>query len=325
MKDSQLVSVIVPVYNVGDHLRKCLESLVGQTYRNIEIILVNDGSTDDSGEIIDEFAKRDGRIKAVHKENGGVSSARNKGLSLARGDYITFVDADDIIDVKTIKLCLDSLKNNEDIATFSMVKVDETGNEVTNEGRVDGSVQSLEGSDKVLAYYLSQDNMRAWSHLFKAHIAKNVKFDNSMRIHEDAVYTFEVLKNCKRAAVINQGLYFYSNRSDSAMKRYKSSDIDDVRKHYEAVMDYVADSQPNLMNEARKHSIVILFNLLTIAKLIGDNKAVNKARNEIKANIDNMKDDYIMRRGHKVKWILAYLPTFLFRFAIALYKGVRGF
>ena len=98
-----LITVIIPVYNVEKYLKECLESIINQTYKNLEIILIDDGSTDASGEICDEYSKRDNRIRVVHKANGGLSSARNLGLDIANGEYVTFIDSDDYIDLEFMK------------------------------------------------------------------------------------------------------------------------------------------------------------------------------------------------------------------------------
>ena len=112
-----IISIIVPIYNVGKYLPKCIESILNQTFKNFELILVNDGSTDNSGVVCDDYEKKDTRIKIIHKSNGGVSSARNAGLYVAKGEYIGFVDPDDYIDKnmyeKLYRLCID---NNSDIA-----------------------------------------------------------------------------------------------------------------------------------------------------------------------------------------------------------------
>ena len=108
-----LISVIVPIYNVEKYINRCIDSIIEQTYTNLEIILVDDGSTDNSGSICDEYAKKDNRIKVIHKENGGVSSARNVGLDTAIGQYITFVDSDDYIEKKYCEILLKTLKKQK--------------------------------------------------------------------------------------------------------------------------------------------------------------------------------------------------------------------
>ena len=115
--DEKLVSVIIPAYNIEDYIGRCLDSIISQTYKNLEIIVVDDGSRDHTGEILDNYAKKDRRIKVIHKENGGVSSARNKGIEAAEGDYIGFIDGDDLIESEMYKTLVDLLEEeNADIA-----------------------------------------------------------------------------------------------------------------------------------------------------------------------------------------------------------------
>ena len=115
--DEKLVSVIIPAYNIEDYIGRCLDSIISQTYKNLEIIVVDDGSRDYTGEILDNYAKKDRRIKVIHKENGGVSSARNKGIEAAEGDYIGFIDGDDLIEPEMYKTLVDLLEEeNADIA-----------------------------------------------------------------------------------------------------------------------------------------------------------------------------------------------------------------
>ena len=115
--DEKLVSVIIPAYNIEDYIGRCLDSIISQTYKNLEIIVVDDGSRDYTGEILDNYAKKDRRIKVIHKENGGVSSARNKGIEAAEGDYIGFIDGDDLIEPGMYKTLVDLLEEeNADIA-----------------------------------------------------------------------------------------------------------------------------------------------------------------------------------------------------------------
>ena len=118
--DTLLVSVIVPVYNVAPYLEQCLDSIVNQTYQNLEIILVDDGSTDESGAICDRYAEQDGRIQVVHKENGGLSSARNVGLDKMTGEWVLFVDSDDWIELNTLELLFEQKNEHAEIVEFGI-------------------------------------------------------------------------------------------------------------------------------------------------------------------------------------------------------------
>ena len=124
MINKKKLSIIIPVFNVEEYLPKCIESVVNQTYDNLEILLINDGSTDNSGVICDNFAHKDERVKVVHKENGGLSAARNLGLSLATGHYIAFLDSDDYIDSEMYETLVDALENADaDIAACGFKEI----------------------------------------------------------------------------------------------------------------------------------------------------------------------------------------------------------
>ena len=124
MKRMPKISVIIPVYKVEQYLPECLDSIINQTYKNLEIICIDDGSPDNSGKILDEYASKDNRIRVIHKENGGISSARNAGLDIATGDWISFVDSDDWLDINTYEKLLSSADEaNTDIVMFGNCSV----------------------------------------------------------------------------------------------------------------------------------------------------------------------------------------------------------
>lgn len=122
------ISIIIPVYNVEKYLATCLDSVINQTYKNLEILLIDDGSTDSSGLICEQYSKKDTRIKTIHKKNGGLSDARNVGISYASGDYISFIDSDDFIDINTFTILNQYIKQyNADIITFNYGSVTTNG------------------------------------------------------------------------------------------------------------------------------------------------------------------------------------------------------
>ena len=146
-KEAELVSIVVPVYNISDYVGKCISSLVKQTYKNIEIVLVDDGSTDGSGNVCEIYAKEDRRIKVVHKKNGGLSDARNKGIRSAVGTYVSLVDGDDFVDEDYIEKQYETLKKyNADIAITShkVIYARKTIDESTGEEYADNPEKILE-------------------------------------------------------------------------------------------------------------------------------------------------------------------------------------
>lgn len=202
-----LISVIVPIYNVEAYLEKCINSIICQSYRNLEIILVNDGSTDNSQKICEEYKKKDSRIKVIHKENGGLSDARNCGLEIATGEYIAFLDSDDWIDEELYSTLYNLIKKyNADISICSFKNVfseDEKLNRINNEYVYD-NIEALnrlytkEGTQMVVA----------WNKLYKRKILSNMKFPKG-KIHEDAFLIPRLLYNAKRIAYIEKELIYY--------------------------------------------------------------------------------------------------------------------
>ena len=164
-----LVSIVVPVYNVEKYLKKSIESILNQTYDNLEVLLVDDGSTDSSGEICDSFIKVDSRIRVFHKENGGLSDARNFGIEHMKGQYVSFIDSDDYISKDYVWKLYSSIKNNDsEVSICSFSLVDETGEKIKDELLDSGEV-SLSGQ-QILEKALTADGYRyvvAWNKLYR--------------------------------------------------------------------------------------------------------------------------------------------------------------
>lgn len=213
-----LITVIVPVYNVENYLNRCIKSIANQSYRNLEIILVDDGSTDTSGEICDSWAKKDSRIKVIHKKNGGVSSARNAALDIATGAYIGFVDADDYISEAMFeKLVNAAVLNNGEICIcrFKSDKI-YSGEQVKI---YENDVLSLYLSDK-----LCEPSVAA--KLYSKQAIKNVRFNCDLKIGEDYIFNFYAFKNATKAVVSEEQLYYYEQRENSAVHTFNKEMFD---------------------------------------------------------------------------------------------------
>ena len=218
-----LISVIVPVYNLEKYLVRCIESIIGQTYKNLEIILIDDGSTDTSGQIIDEFKKKDNRIKVIHKENGGESSARNTGLRMATGEYIAFCDCDDWMDLDMYEtLAWELNQENIDMVASGWYKeTDSSSQEIRNALPVNSQVF---GRDELLKYLYMRDSYRGfaymWDKLYKREILKDkdgnwILFREDLRLGGDVLYLAEVALNVKRAKYVDRAFYHYYQRDKS--------------------------------------------------------------------------------------------------------------
>ena len=217
-----VISVIVSIYNVQGYVEKSVQSIVNQTYKNLEIILVDDGSTDNSGKLCDAFAKNDARIKVIHKGNGGLSSARNEGIKVATGEYIAFVDGDDWIDEDMYEGMLSAIsKYDADIAICNYKEISKKGIRDTSSDEV----TVFEGRETLKVFIEEDVNYQiqnaAWNKLYKRSLMGELRFPEG-KLFEDIVYTTKLLAGSKRAVYINKAYYNYIfDRSDSIMNSKK--------------------------------------------------------------------------------------------------------
>ncbi len=213
---NETVAVVVPVYNVEKYLHRCIDSILKQTYSPIRLILVNDGSTDGSGRICDEYAAKDGRITVIHQKNGGLSAARNAGLDLIKTDpaiaYVTFIDSDDWILPNTVSLLYEMVKANQvDISICGYIRT--TGEETVPEGY---PVSVLTPED---FWRINRTNaMIAWGKLYRTSLFADVRYPHG-KLNEDEFTTHRVLFQCDRIAVTSAKLYQYFQGPDSIMRK----------------------------------------------------------------------------------------------------------
>lgn len=239
-----LVSVIVPVYNVEKYLEKCINSIINQTLKEIEIILIDDGSTDNCPRIIDEYAKRDKRVIAVHKENGGQGSARNAGLDIASGEYIGFVDSDDWIDLNMYEeLYKDIIKNNSDISICGRRVVDEN-NKLKGEVKLINEVINLNefGLDKyITSKLLSPHTVVVYNRLYRRCIIErnDIRFKSVDEVgSEDALFNYCILFNTKIISSIDKVFYNGLERSGSTARTYKFGSMNKTANLMECMKSY---------------------------------------------------------------------------------------
>ena len=210
------IAVVVPVYNVEQYLERCVNSIIGQTYTALEIILVDDGSTDCSGVMCDEFTKRDERIRAIHKENGGLSDARNVGIAQASGEFITFIDSDDFILPDMIeRLYSVKTKYNTPIACCLMQQVtdEDQGREYSAAGQPgEECLTRVEALERMLRQ--NGINCSAWAKLYDISLFNDVEYPKG-EIYEDLGTTYKLLAKAERVAIVHKEGYCYYKRSGS--------------------------------------------------------------------------------------------------------------
>lgn len=280
IENKGLISIIVPVYNVERYLERCLDSILAQTYANLEIILIDDGSIDQSGKMCDAYAEKDTRIKVVHQRNQGVSAARNSGLKIAEGEFIGFVDPDDWIEHDMYEFLWYAIQsNNAEMAVCGYEDFGEDGHTLQSTNYESGIFDTEEN----FCFCLHNDSI--WNKLFQREITKHICFDDRFSIGEDCLFLIEICPAIKRSTVVRDVLYHRLIRSDSAtqgatiMKHTTSlpvhRQVTEIakgisrkgfyraqEKYLDICMQYISDSNASdeLKWYVRKHAVSIIHN-----------------------------------------------------------------
>lgn len=244
-KDDPLVSIIIPVYNVLPYLCEALDSAIHQTYSNLEIIIIDDGSTDGSGKICDDYAKRDQRIYVIHRENKGPGNARNVGLDQMTGELVAFLDPDDAYDITFIEK-MKSVMDQElaDLVIcghtvhYSSEKIG-SGMGGIPEPMIDPRI--YDHSDMLLALSRGLIYFSVWDKLYKQELWKNVRFPE-IQMGEDHIVTYQIFNGCERVAIIDTPLYFYRRRPGSITTIPSRNALCDCILAYTMVVNYVTEN-----------------------------------------------------------------------------------
>lgn len=236
---NDLISVIIPVYKVEKYLEQCISSVIRQTYRNLEIILVDDGSPDNCPKICDEYAKKDNRIKVIHKKNGGLSDARNVGTESANGTYLTYIDSDDFVSEDYIEYMYSLLKKSEDL-TFSAcgVKVIRENTIIKKDNNPNFNIYSSEEAFVSLLYD-SGLFLSAWGKLFKTNFIKKYPFPKG-EVYEDTAVIYKWINDSNKIIYGEKDCYYYVCRANSISKQkeFNNSEIDYI-EHTEAMLNFI--------------------------------------------------------------------------------------
>lgn len=248
--DNELITIIVPAYNVEKYIKKCVNTIVNQTYRNLEIILVDDGSTDSTGKICDEYEEKDKRIKVIHKENGGLSDARNCGIDIAKGNYILTIDSDDYVDLEIVEFLYNDLKkHNADISTCLPLEIYENSSEnlknnCENKNTVLDTQTALEN-----LMYLKDVTVSAWGKMYKKELFENVRYPKG-KLYEDLATTYLLFANAKTVSTNTKKMYYYLIREGSIMSAKFSKNRMDSLYFAEEETVYIKKNFPNIVNSA---------------------------------------------------------------------------
>lgn len=248
------VSIIVPVYNVERYLKRCVNSIINQTFKDFELLLVDDGSTDLSGKICDELKQSDNRIKIFHKKNGGLSDARNYGLQFAKGKYITFIDSDDFVSVDYIEILYNSILDNNgvDISTVSVLRFsDEKLIKDINLSKRKFETEVIDTKIAVKKMLLN-DNIshEAWGKMYSKELWNNIQFPFGQML-EDYSTTYKIFSKANKIAINNAKIYYYYQRSGSILRCQVSEKTLEVFDISDKETFNIINTWPDLKTEAK--------------------------------------------------------------------------
>lgn len=291
-------SVIIPVYNVEQHISRCLDSIISQTCADWEVILINDGSTDSSGTICDTYSQQDERIKVRHQQNKGVSSARNAGLEIASGEYISFIDPDDWIEQDMYQTLGEHIKNKDiDILRFNAYRK----NEILNELPFKGGYSGKRFDDEIMLPLIGAEEFGGmfilgvlWLHIYKRSIIENnhIRFNENLRRCEDRLFTLTCALHSNHIMFIENILYHYEVYEDSLSNKYdplrwqqELTYLDELRKEYAKSKSdaFIREADKRIESEYVLRSVTSLNNEF----FSNNNNSFNQKYKNAKAIINN--------------------------------------
>lgn len=248
-----LISIIVPVYRVEDYLERCVESLRAQTYENLEIILVDDGSPDGCPGLCDGFAKKDNRIRVIHQENRGLSGARNTGIDVARGEYLAFVDSDDYVAPDFIRLLYEFLEESGCAISqcrFAYVQgeaLPDSDGDAWRIYRGESLMEQLYGPEEEATYFVV-----AWNKLYRWELFRDIRYPEG-KIHEDEATTYRLFHQGKKLAFLDRALYgYYVGNAGSITSRFSGKRLQWLTAHEERIRFFKENGYENLLPRAYK-------------------------------------------------------------------------
>lgn len=322
------ITVIVPVYNTEKYLSRCIESILQQTHKDLEVILINDGSSDKSGLICDEYAKFDKRVKVIHQTNKGQSSARNKGLEIATGKYIGFVDSDDWIKRDMYEYLIKALKDNDcDIANIDYILVND-------ERLINQSEESIKiyKNEEILYEYLLEGTIRGsysfCRNIYKKELFKDVRFPEG-KINEDIVTNYKVLANARKMCKSNYiGYYYYQDNNSTTRGGLKSRDFDLIDISKELLDIAKATKNKRIVYLAEVKLARAYFSLLSKIAMYGIEDSLINESKIVKELTYKLRENYFfllrspMKKSRKIAMTLICLNIKLLSIPLNIYKRI---
>lgn len=314
------LSIIVPVYNVEKYLSRCIESILRQSFSDFELLLIDDGSTDESSEICDKYATEDARVKVVHKKNGGVSTARNTGLDLATGQFIGFVDADDYVSKDMFGVLISALEEHDaEVACCDLAFIDEY--ESIQSGEKNTTI--LIDGETTFAEMLRTNaflRMGVWNKVYRSELLNKSRFLIGRHMSEDLLFLIETILPAKKVAYVRQPLYYYFRQREGAATQKKYGEYEKQR----------IEATQHLVEVVREKYVSILPQAISYKCINGDLTALNKMIAEdvvdkemiafVKKDLRNELKDIIFSNLNLVKKIQLLIAAMSF----SIYKFLFG-
>lgn len=281
----ELISIIIPIYKVEQYLAECMESVLGQSYTKLEIILVDDGSPDACPALCDEYAEKDKRVKVIHKKNGGLSDARNAGLEIATGEYIAFVDSDDVIHKDYVRLLYEAIKDaNADISACDLMEFQDGTKTPNFTYEIEDVKCNQYLPEEALGELIRGTGFRAiaCNKMYKQSMLSDEVFEVG-RYHEDEFFTYRMIDKAKSLTFVGAKLYYYRQRNGSIMAGFSLKHLDSL----DAYLDRIAlfkNKYPTLYKRDKISFCIACVNFYCCAKNILEREELKKAKRKIKHN-----------------------------------------
>lgn len=321
--DNPTVSIIVPVYNVKEYLPRCLDSLISQTLKNIEIIAIDDGSTDGSSSVLDSYAKKDERVIVFHVENGGVSKARNIGLDKAKGKYVGFVDSDDFVESQMFEILLKvALETDSDFVQCKFDIVDDNSTGCSSFLKKETTV--IDNQKKIIELFFDGIiEASVWNKLYNRSILSQIRFPIDWAFAEDFSLNVKVALKCRRIALINDVLYHYYSRGNSV----SHEEISDRRlkgfSMYDFAKKQLKDEDVIRIVSEKEISESLRFLDSSIGHKDVSETSIDNLVRRIRAGRRLIKSNRYMTRGRRFRARIVCLSPTLYTFVVKMAKKLR--
>lgn len=321
-QDLPLISVIIPIYNIGQYVNRCVDSVIRQTYKNIEIVLVDDGSTDNSSLICDAYKMKDERITVIHKENGGLSDARNCGIEHMTGDYLTFVDGDDYISVNCIETLYKTLIASEAKISVCKIKyVKENDKIILVSSSKFSNIKMFHKTEAIKNFLIMKDiDTSVCGKLYPKQAFKNIRFPYG-KLFEDLGTTYKILDLYDEIAYCNSECYFYVSRENSIQtQKFDLKKMDEIYMASE-MYDFINKKYPELVLSAKNRVISCCFHVLFG---MDDTKTYKEQVQSLKVIIKKFRKAVLFDKDGRLKARFAcFLSYFGLRFTKFIYDLLK--